>query len=103
MSGRTKPGELREDFVYAHDIGWQATAHTVAALIRTYPDRWAQLLKRGLVASIGTVQTRTGKGIAMVGTRINNTGPGIRAGEQEDTDYRCESQLKDRFLRRERG
>jgi DNA sulfur modification protein DndB len=103
MSGRTKPGELREDFVYAHDIGWQATAHTGAALIRTYPDRWAQLLKRGLVAIDWHRANQDWQGIAMVGTRINNTGPGIRAGEQEDTDYRCESQLKDRLLRRERG
>jgi DNA sulfur modification protein DndB len=79
MSGRTKPGELREDFVYAHGIGWQAIAHAAAALIRTYPDRWAQLLRRGLVAIDWHRANQDWQGVAMVGTRINNTGPGIRA------------------------
>lgn len=78
-TGRIKPGDLREDFIFAHGIGWQAIAHATAALIQKYPDRWAQLLKRALTSIDWKRENSEWQGVATIGTRVNNTRPGVRA------------------------
>jgi hypothetical protein len=65
-------------YVFAYGIGWQAIALAAAALIKVDPANWKQML----ADSLDAVNWRKGShwnGIAMVGTRVNNTGPGIRA------------------------
>jgi DNA sulfur modification protein DndB len=79
---KVKPGELRgegmQGYVFAFDLGWQALAQAAAALIIHRPQTW----KTDLVKAIQAVDWRKGphwNGIAMVGERVNNTGPGIQA------------------------
>lgn len=65
-------------YVFAFGIGWQAIATAAAALVKHHPDDWSEDLARCLTA----VDWKKGPqwhGIAMVGDRVNNTGPGIKA------------------------
>lgn len=104
IDGTKKPGEIREGelaeaddetdvpsdsasrpekdpwggYVFAYGIGWQSIALAAAALIRFDPVNWKQMLGE----SLDQVDWHKGphwNGISMVGTRVNNTGPGIRA------------------------
>ncbi|BAL73752.1 DNA sulfur modification protein DndB [Bradyrhizobium cosmicum] len=77
MAAHKTPGAVREQYVSAFGIGWQAIAVAAAAIVRS-----------GVSSPINTLAsclTRVAwekgphwDGIAMVGTRVNNTGPGIR-------------------------
>lgn len=86
LADKIHPRELRDGdetkgtrgYVFAYGIGWQAIALVAAALIRHRPDDWSEELARCLRA----VDWRKGphwNGIAMVGDRVNNTGPGVKA------------------------
>ena len=69
---------LQEGYVSAFGIGWQALALVAAAIYRIEGEDWSEALSR----AIGSVDWRKGPhwhGIAMIGDRVNNTGPGIRA------------------------
>jgi DNA sulfur modification protein DndB len=94
IDGKAKPGDLREKYVFAHGLGWQAIAAAAAAIIRSDPDGWDQTLTDALkkinwsrmvtdkdpaTGEPKEVPNPVWQGIAMVGTRVNNTGPGIRA------------------------
>jgi DNA sulfur modification protein DndB len=71
-------GEGMEGYVFAFGLGWQALAQAAAALITHRPHTW----KTDLAKAIQAVDWRKGprwNGIAMVGERVNNTGPGIQA------------------------
>lgn len=74
-----KPGEVREDYVFAHGIGWQALALAAAALIRHDPEHWSERLTETLEDIDWSRSNPEWQGVAMVGTRMNNTGPGVRA------------------------
>ncbi|NYF30663.1 DNA sulfur modification protein DndB [Sphingopyxis sp. JAI108] len=71
-------GELLDDgYVAAFGIGWQALGLIAAAVIRIEGDDWSEQLER----AIGSVDWQKGpqwNGTAMIGGRVNNTGPGIR-------------------------
>lgn len=71
-------GNLLEDgYVAAFGIGWQALGLVAAAVIRIEGDDWSEQLER----AIGSVDWQKGaqwNGTAMIGGRVNNTGPGIR-------------------------
>jgi DGQHR domain-containing protein len=86
MNGKVSARELREGdeakgapgYVFAFGLGWQAIATAAAALIKDERDDWSEDLAHCLRA----VDWRKGghwHGIAMVGDRVNNTGPGIKA------------------------
>ena len=86
LTDHVTPGELREGkeedgsngYVLAYGIAWQAIGLVAAALIRHKPEDWSE----DLTCCIRAVDWRKGphsNGIAMVGERANNTGPGIRA------------------------
>lgn len=86
LTDHVTPGELREGkdeedskgYIFGYGIGWQAIALVAAALIRHKPEDWSEDLGR----CIRAVDWRKGphwNGIAMIGDRVNNTGPGIRA------------------------
>lgn len=85
----TTPGQLRdgvkaedgtvieEGYVAAFGIGWQALGLVAAAVIRIEGDDWSEQLER----AVGSVDWQKGpqwNGTAMIGGRVNNTGPGIR-------------------------
>jgi len=69
---------VKEGHISAFGIGWQALSFVAAAIIREEGEDWSAALE----LAIGKVDWRKGPqwhGIAMVGTRVNNTGPGVRA------------------------
>jgi hypothetical protein len=79
---KVRPGELRgegmEGYVFAFGLGWQALARVAAALITHRPDTW----KTDLAKAIQAVDGKKGphwNGVAMVGDRVNNTAPGVKA------------------------
>lgn len=68
---------VEEGYVAAFGLGWQALGLIAAAIIRIEGDDWSEQLER----AIGSVDWQKGpqwNGTAMVGGRVNNTGPGIR-------------------------
>lgn len=80
VMGKTlSAGAVREQYVSAHGLGWQAIAHAAAAIIRTEPDKWEQILAGSLSSIDWKRSNKAWQGVAMVGSRVNNTGPGIRA------------------------
>lgn len=85
LNGSTSAGALREGdgdepgYVSAFGIGWQAIAITAAALYGAgFNEDPHKMLKRCL-ESVEWKKAQHWDGIAMVGSRINNTGPGVRA------------------------
>lgn len=82
-------GELREAYVFPHGLGWQALATAGGALIGEFGDDWAELFDRAVAAFDWRRQVENGagvlvqnpvwQGVAMIGDRVNNTGPGIKA------------------------
>ena len=69
---------VEEGYVAAFGIGWQALGLIAAAVIRIEGEDWSEQLER----AIGSVDWQKGhqwNGTAMIGGRVNNTGPGIRA------------------------
>lgn len=96
---KSDEGEMIEDgYVAAFGIGWQALGLIAAAVIRIEGDDWSEQLE----CAVGSVNWQKGpqwNGTAMVGGRVNNTGPGIRNtagyvldkagyGETDDTEAR---------------
>jgi DNA sulfur modification protein DndB len=93
IAGTSKPGDVREKYVFAHGLGWQAIAIAAASIIRSDPNGWDQTLTDALKKinwsrMVTTKDETTGEpkdvpnpvwqSIAMVGTRVNNTAPGSR-------------------------
>lgn len=78
MSGKRTAGDLRKKYVSGFGLGWRAIMEVAAALVKDHEATW----KEDLVLALNEVDWRKGdhwQGIAMVGERVNNTGPGIRA------------------------
>ncbi|TBA94341.1 DGQHR domain-containing protein (plasmid) [Rhizobium ruizarguesonis] len=86
MNGKISARELREGdeakgtagYVFAFGLGWQAIATAAAALIKDERDDWSEDLAHCLRA-VDWSKGGHWHGIAMVGDRVNNTGPGIKA------------------------
>ncbi|MBO9669571.1 MAG: DNA sulfur modification protein DndB [Sphingobium sp.] len=90
IDGAITPGQLRDGikaddgetiiedgYVAAFGIGWQALGLVAAAVIRIEGEDWSEQLER----AIGSADWQKGpqwNGTAMIGGRVNNTGPGIR-------------------------
>lgn len=90
IDGNRTAGELRdgvkdptgntveEGYISAFGIGWQALALVAAAIIRAEGDDWSETLQQA-VESVNWQKGPHWHGVAMVGTRVNNTGPGVKA------------------------
>jgi DNA sulfur modification protein DndB len=86
VADRISARELREGeddsgnggYVFAYGIGWQAIGLVAAALIRHRPDDWSEELARA-IESVDWQKGPQWNGIAMVGSRVNNTAPGVKA------------------------
>jgi DNA sulfur modification protein DndB len=77
-----KAGALRKEFVFPHGIGWQAIAWAVgimAAEERSAGRDPAKKIRKVLKAIDWKRTNRDFQSVAMVGDRVNNTGPGIRS------------------------
>lgn len=87
VAGHTTAGAIRDGdtltgepgFVSAYGIGWQAAAKAYAAIVRSglYTDPFAKFAK--CLQAVNWQKGAHWNAIAMVGTRVNNTGPGIQA------------------------
>lgn len=87
LDGTRTAGEIREEYVHAHGLGWQAIAHTAAVIIRTSKadEGWLD----ALVGALQTVDWHRQReddpgnpdwqGVAVLGTRVNNTRESVRA------------------------
>lgn len=78
FGGADTAGGAREKYVSAFGLGWRAATEVAAALIKDHPETWRADLKHAL-GSVNWAKGEDWRGIAMVGERVNNTGPGIRA------------------------
>lgn len=77
-----KAGALRKEFVFPHGIGWQGIAWAAAIMVaeERAAGREPEKKIRKVMKSIDWQRTNPDfQGVAMVGDRVNNTGPGIRA------------------------
>jgi DNA sulfur modification protein DndB len=79
MDDEISPGEVREKFVFAHGIGWQAIAHAAKVIISSEPKTWDNALEQALRGVDWERTNSDWQNVAMIGTRMNNTAPGIRA------------------------
>jgi DGQHR domain-containing protein len=103
IDGKAKSGDLRERYIFAHGLGWQAIALAAGAIIRADGEGWDQTLTDALkkinwarmvpekdpatgqvkkdptTGDVKLVANPVWQGIAMAETRVNNTGPGIQA------------------------
>jgi len=79
IEGRVTPGEVREKFIFAHGLGWQAIAHAATGIIRTHPYNWTETLEDALACVQWERSNRGWQGVAMIGERVNNTKPAIQA------------------------
>jgi DGQHR domain-containing protein len=89
LAGERKPGELREEFVFAHGLGWQAIALVAAGMIREDADSWEERLTNALSAmdwrrtaphweNVACIFTRDPITHEVTSTRVNNTGPAVK-------------------------
>lgn len=86
LSKHVSAGVMREGdptkgttgYVFAYGIGWQAIAQAAAALITHRPDDWTEDLERSIRA-VDWTKHAGWQGVAMIGTRVNNTAPGVKA------------------------
>jgi DGQHR domain-containing protein len=90
LAGSIKPAELRDEFVFAHGLGWQGIAQATSVILRTEPEGWDQTVTETLKKIDWKRMVKKDpndegnpnpiwQGVAMVGQRVNNTGSGIRA------------------------
>lgn len=82
MAGKN-PGDLREEVIYGHGLGWQAIARATAVMIKADRANWKQsvttLLPRVLGAIDWSKQAQHWEGVATSGGNVNNTAPGVKA------------------------
>lgn len=81
----TTPGQLREEFVFPHGLGWRALAEAAAQLIvRRGPDRWESSFSRAVGSLDWGREAEIWDGTAVIHdpdsgkNRVNNTGPAVR-------------------------
>ena len=81
MAGKN-PGDLRDEVIYGHGLGWQAIARATAAMIKA--DRnWKQSLPKTLPRVLGGIDWSKDAphwvNVATTAGRVNNTAPGVKA------------------------
>jgi DNA sulfur modification protein DndB len=79
LRGATSPGDVRNEYVFAHALGWQAIAHAAAVIIKSDRENWEEILSEALSAVDWSRANPDWHGVAMAGMRVNNTSTGIRA------------------------
>src|SRR5262249_39547079 len=75
-AGSEAPSKLREQYVFAHGIGWQALAQAAAVMAREGGASWLSKLEATLKSITWTKANPDWQNVCMVGDRMNNTGPG---------------------------
>src|SRR5262249_39306012 len=44
LADKVSPGLVRDQYVFAHGLGWQAQARVAASLLQQYPSSWKKML-----------------------------------------------------------
>ena len=78
-SGKETPSKLREEYVFAHGIGWQALAMAAAVIAEEGGASWLPKFEATLKSIDWSKTNRDWQNVCMVGDRMNNTGPGVRS------------------------
>ena len=79
QTGTLKAGQVREDYVLGFGVAWQAIAKAVSVLVRVHGDSWGTFAAQVLSGVDWSKQNPGWQGVCMIGARVNNTGPTIRA------------------------
>jgi hypothetical protein len=79
INGDRKPNSLREEYVFAHGIGWQAIALAAATMAHEGGPAWRAKLETTIKSIKWSKANPDWQGVCMIGDRMNNTGPGVRA------------------------
>jgi DGQHR domain-containing protein len=78
LAGHLKPADIREDYVLGFGVGWQAIALASASIIRDF-DEWEEIVP-DVLSKVRWEKANPGwQGVCMIGSRVNNTGPAVRA------------------------
>jgi DNA sulfur modification protein DndB len=78
-SGTETPNKLREKYVFALGIGWQALAMAAAAMAEEGGPSWLPKFEATLKSIDWNKTNPDWQNVCMVGDRMNNTGPGVRS------------------------
>jgi DNA sulfur modification protein DndB len=79
IKGDLKPNNLREEYVLAHGIGWQAIALAGATMALECGSGWLPKFEATLKSITWAKANPDWQNVCMIGDRMNNTGPGVRA------------------------
>jgi DNA sulfur modification protein DndB len=79
IKGVRKPNELREQYIFAHGIGWQAIALAGATMAQEVGNGWLPKFETTLKSIAWDKDNPDWQNVCMIGDRMNNTAPGIRA------------------------
>jgi DGQHR domain-containing protein len=78
------PGDLRDEFLFPHGLGWQACANAAAELIEKHGDAWSSRLKKAVRSLDWSRKAPVWKGNAVIHdenndtNRVNNTAPAVK-------------------------
>jgi DNA sulfur modification protein DndB len=78
LAGKKEPGTVREEYVFAHGLGWQAIARVASVVIKG-SESWQRDLPIVLKTIDWRRRNQEWQKIAIMGKHMNNTGTGIRA------------------------
>jgi DGQHR domain-containing protein len=82
LSDKVSAGDVRKAFVFPHGIGWQGVSKAAAVICQAEERKGkngAVAIKKALSKIDWSRNNDDFQGVATVGDRVNNTGPGIRA------------------------
>jgi DNA sulfur modification protein DndB len=79
VKGDRKPNDLREGYIFAHGIGWQAIALAGATMAQECGKGWLPKFEATLKSITWAKANPDWQNVCMIGDRMNNTGPGVRA------------------------
>lgn len=82
IEGTLEPSVVRQHYVFAHGVGWQAIAHAAARIIEGNQSTWRPILQSTLRAIDWRRSCPLWQGVAMMGEHMNNTSAGVQAAAQ---------------------
>jgi DGQHR domain-containing protein len=78
-------GEIRDEFLFPHGLGWLALAQAAADLMLTYGEEWEDRFRTAVGSFDWRREAEVWTGMAVIydpekdSYRVNNTGPAVRA------------------------
>ncbi len=79
VDGSSKPGDVRGKYINGYGVGWQAISRAAAVLIERGPQDWPTKIPAMLKTIDFRQSNEAWQNVCMIGTRVNNTRPAVRA------------------------